>query len=367
MFEEIPVHVKVAAIGFFLGGVFGVTAQRTNFCTMGALSDIVLFGDWNRFRSWMLAVAVAVAASQGLELSGAVDLGGAIYRSASLGWLGAIAGGLLFGFGMTLAGGCANKSLVCLGGGNLKSIVVVLVLGLFAYMTMRGLIALARVELETFSNIDVAGLGAASQGVPELLAALGLPLTFSRIAVAAMLSGLLLLFCFRDAGFRRSPEPIVAGIIVGLLVAAAWAVTGIVGADDFEPTPLAALSFVAPIGEAMQYLMTFTGSTINFGVATVGGVIAGAGLSALSRRQFHIESFTDPRDMANHLLGAALMGTGGVLALGCTIGQGITGLSTLSLGSLIAIAAIMAGGVLGLKYQEEGSLAGALRALFART
>jgi hypothetical protein len=364
--EEIPVNTQVAVLAFVLGALFGATAHRTNFCTMGALSDIVFIGDWNRFRAWLLAIAVAVAGSQALELFGAVDLSGSIYRSVNLGWLGAIIGGLMFGFGMTLAGGCANKTLVRLGGGNLKSVVVAVVLGIFAYMTLRGLIGLARVELQEVSMIDVSGWGAAGQGLPELLAAMGLPLGAARITIAAVVAVALAWFCFKDAGFRRSPSDIAAGLIIGLLVAAAWAVTGIVGADEFEPVPLTSMTFVAPMGEALQYLMTFTGSTINFGIAAVGGIVAGAFLSARARKQFHIESFTDADDMLRHLIGAALMGTGGVLALGCTIGQGITGMSTLSLGSLIAIASIVAGGVLGLKCQEEGSFAGALRALIAR-
>ena len=366
MLEDIPINTQVAILAFVLGALFGVTAQRTNFCTMGALSDVVFIGDWNRLRAWMLAVAVATLASQGLELFEAVDLNASIYRSVNLGWLGAIIGGLMFGFGMTLAGGCANKTLVRLGGGNLKSFVVAVVLGIFAYMTLRGLIGLARVELQEVSMIDVSGWGAANQGLPELLAVLGAPLGAARIILTAMVAGALVWFCFKDAGFRRSPQDVAAGLIVGLLVAVAWAVTGIVGADDFEPVPLTSMTFVAPIGEGLQYLMTFTGSTINFGIAAVGGIVAGAFLSALARKQFHIESFTDANDMLRHLVGAALMGTGGVMALGCTVGQGITGMSTLSLGSLIAVVAIIIGGLLGLKYQEEGNFADALRALIWR-
>lgn len=366
MFEDISVNTQVATLAFVLGGLFGATAQRTNFCTMGALSDIVFIGDYNRFRAWMLAMAVAVAATQGLEVSGIVELNGSIYRSINLGWLGAIVGGLMFGFGMTLAGGCGNKTLVRLGGGNLKSIVVALVLGIFAYMTLRGLIGLARVELQAFSMIDVSGWGAGSQGIPELLEALGAPAGPARIASTAVIVIALFLYCFKDAGFRRSPRDIIAGILIGLLVTAGWVVTAVFGADEFDPVPLASMTFVAPTGESLQYLMTFTGSTINFGIAAVGGVITGSFLTSLLRRQFHIESFTDAGDMANHLIGAALMGSGGVLALGCTIGQGITGMSTLSLGSVIAVISIVIGGLLGLKYQEEGSLAGALRGLLGR-
>jgi hypothetical protein len=143
-------------------------------------------------------------------------------------------------------------------------------------------------------------------------------------------------------------------------------ITGIVGADDFNPVPLASFTFVAPIGEGLMYLMVFTGATINFGIAAVGGVVLGAFLMAVATRSFRIESFADRNDMLRHLAGGALMGTGGVLALGCTIGQGITGLSTLAFGSVLAILSIAAGGVYGLKYLEEGSLGGAFRAILAR-
>ena len=134
----------------------------------------------------------------------------------------------------------------------------------------------------------------------------------------------------------------------------------------FEPTPLGSFTFVNPTGESIMYLMTFSGASINFGIASVGGVIAGSFAMAIATKSFRIESFNDADDMIRHLIGAALMGTGGILALGCTIGQGITGMSTLALGSVIALASIIAGGVYGMKYLEEGSFGGALAAMFRR-
>ena len=146
----------------------------------------------------------------------------------------------------------------------------------------------------------------------------------------------------------------------------AWYITGVIGKDDFDPTPLASLSFVAPSGDSIQYLMTFTGSTINFGIATIGGVISGSFLMAKLTREFRIESFSSAEDFIRHVMGAVMMGTGGVLALGCTIGQGITGISTLAIGSIITLASIFIGGIFGLKYLEENSLNVALRAFFLR-
>ncbi len=163
-----------------------------------------------------------------------------------------------------------------------------------------------------------------------------------------------------------SPANIVAGLVIGLCCIGGWVVTGVLAADDFNPTPLASITFVSPVGESLQYLMTFTGATINFGIALVGGVVLGSFLMAIGSGEFRVESFVDHKDFLRHLGGAALMGAGGVMALGCTIGQGIAGMSTLALGSLIAWLSILAGGYLGVKYLEEGTLGGAIRSVFVR-
>ncbi|HEX2116962.1 MAG TPA: YeeE/YedE family protein [Alphaproteobacteria bacterium] len=365
--SSLPVNVLVSVLGLLAGVVFGATAQRTNFCTMGAISDILNLQDYRRFRAWLLAIAVAIAGSQALYLGGILDLGKSIYLTANLGWLGAIVGGLLFGFGMTLTGGCGNKTLVRLGAGNLKSLVVTLVLAVFAFMTLRGLLGLARINFIESTNANLAGVGLSTQGIPDLLSAstgLSLPGLRWVVAVAAVLG--LLWYCFKDPDFRASPANILGGAIIGALIPIGWAITGVIGADDFEPVPLASLTFVAPIGESLMYLMIFTGTSINFGIAAVGGVILGSFLMAVATRSFRVESFADRNDMLRHLAGGALMGTGGVLALGCTVGQGITGLSTLAFGSLLATLSIVAGAVYGLKYLEEGSLGGAFRAIVAR-
>lgn len=365
--SALSVNTLVSLLGLLAGIVFGATAQRTNFCTMGAISDIVYLQDYRRFRAWLLAIAVAIAGSQALHLAGIVDLGKSIYLTPNLGWLGAIIGGLMFGFGMTLTGGCGNKTLVRIGAGNLKSLVVAIVLGVFAFMTLRGLLGLARINFIETANINLAKAGLQAQGLPDMIAAaggVGLPGARSAVAIAAVL--FLLWYCFRDAEFRASPPNIASGLIIGALIPAGWIITGVVGADDFEPIPLASFTFVAPIGEGLMYLMVFTGATINFGIAAVGGVIVGSFLMALATRTFRIESFVNAGDMLRHLAGGALMGTGGVLALGCTIGQGITGLSTLAFGSLLAFLSILSGGVYGMKYLEEGSFSGALRAMVAR-
>lgn len=365
--SDIPVTTLVATLGFAAGAVFGATSQRTNFCTMGAVSDMVNLQDYRRFRAWLLAIAVAMAASEALHLAGVVDLGRSIYLTPSLGWLGAVTGGLLFGFGMTLSGGCGLRTLVRLGAGNLKSVVVVLILGVFAYMTVRGLLAVPRSRFIEAVNLDLTRSGLHSQGVPEMLAMVsGLASPAVRAVLTAATVLALFVYCFKDAAFRRSPANIAAGLVIGLLIPAGWVITGVIGSDPFDPTPLTSFSFVAPIGDSLMYLMAFTGASINFGIASVGGVIVGACLTALATNSFRVEGFTDANDLLRHLGGAALMGVGGVLALGCTIGQGITGLSTLAAGSVLAFLSILAGAVTGLKYLEEGTLGGALRALLAR-
>jgi uncharacterized membrane protein YedE/YeeE len=362
---ELPVHVIVALGGALAGAVFGFTAQRTNFCTMGAVSDAVLIGDYRRARMWALAIAVALIGSQAMHLSGLVDLGRSIYLTASLGWLGALLGGMMFGCGMVLAGGCGNKTLVRLGAGNLKSLIVAITLGVFAYMTLRGLIGLGRVAWIEPTNLDLRRLGLTDQGLPRLVASgLGLSQASPRVILTGAIASALAWFCLKDAAFRASLRMIIGAVVIGLTVPAGWWITGVLGRDDFDPTPLASVTFVAPVGESLVYLMTFSGASITFGIATVGGVIAGSFLAAVSSGTWRLEGFTDSGDMLRHLAGGALMGTGGVLALGCTIGQGLTGVATLAVGSWIALASIVAGGVVALKSLEEGGLVPGLRALF---
>jgi len=365
--NDLATSTIVGIGGLAVGLVFGAVVQKTNFCTMGGVSDLVLMGDGRRFRAWALAIAVAIIGTHVLYFSGLIDINRSIYLTSNLGWLGAIVGGGLFGFGMSQAGGCGSKTLVRLGAGNLKSLVVIIVLAIVAYMTLRGLFALARVQLEGLTNIDLHAYGLANQNVGEMVGIpLGLPAGVARAIAAGLVAAALLIFCFRDAGFRTSGTNIAAGVLIGLVAVAGWVVTGVLAADEFDPVPLESITFIAPTANSLQYLMTFTGSTVNFGIAAVGGVIAGSALMALATGTFQVESFVDRDDLVRHLSGGALMGAGGVLALGCSIGQGITGMGTLALGSVIAWLSIIAGCYFGIKYLEEGSFGEAFRAVFAR-
>jgi len=342
-----PVY-KVSALAFLIGIVFGAVANKTNFCTMGAVSDWVNMGDKNRLRAWFLAIGLAMIISQIMSRTGLVDLGDAIYLTPNFGWLGYLLGGFLFGIGMTLASGCGQRTLVRVGGGNLKSLVTMLFLALTAYMTMRGLLALVRVNVIEVTNV---GLAAGSQGMDSLLgAALGIKnraaLTW---AVAGTLGGGLIVYALWSADFRRSLDNLLAGIVIGLIIPAGWYVTGVVGFDDFEPVRLESYTFIAPTADSLQYLMTYTGSTINFGISAVFGVILGSFLYVILTGKFRIEYFVGRDDLLRHIFGGMLMGFGGVLALGCTVGQGITGMSTLALGSLMALVSIIFGSALTMK------------------
>ena len=253
--SELGTTTVVGLGGLIIGIVFGAVVQRTNFCTMGGISDLVLMGDGRRFRAWLLAIAVAIIGTQALYFAGVIDINKSIYLSPNLGWLGAIIGGLMFGFGMTQTGGCASKTLVRLGSGNLKSLIVMVVLGIFAYMTPRGLLALPRLQIET-TNIDLTARGLHNQNLGEMAgAAIGLAAGPARAAVAAALALLLLTVCFKDAAFRHSLPDIVSGVVIGLCAAAGWLVTGVLAADEFNPVQLASITFVAPAGDSLQSIV----------------------------------------------------------------------------------------------------------------
>ena len=344
----------VAVLGFLLALAFGAVGNYTNFCTMGAVSDWVNMEDKGRLRAWFLAIGIAILGAQTLHLGGYVDLGKSIYLSANFGWLGHLLGGFLFGVGMTLGGGCGQRTLVRIGNGNLKSLVAMLMLGFFAYMTLRGLLALVRIDYVETTNIDLSEQGLVNQGIDTAL--LGITNLSNGALVRGMVAAVMglgfVFFAIKDAAFRRNFKNMLAGISIGLFIVAAWYITGHVGFNEFEPVPVESFTFVAPVGETLQYLMTFTGSTIKFGIAAVLGVIAGSFLFGLLSGRFRIETFNARQDMINHMFGGALMGFGGVLSLGCTIGQGVTGMSTLAMGPVLTLGMIIFGSALTMKVQS---------------
>ena len=346
---------------FALAFLFGIAAQRANFCTMGAVSDIVNMGDWTRMRMWMTAMAVAVLGANGLAYVGVIDLSKSIYQTPNFNWLSYIIGGACFGFGMTLASGCGSKTLLRIGGGSLKSVVVFLVLGIAAYMTLKGLFGVWRVTLLDPVRVTLAG----TQDLPSLLArASGMDKKTLQLALALLLGGGLLAFAFKSREFR-SLDNIASGIVIGLVITGGWYLSGKIGYIAEDPKTLEeafiatnsgrmeSLSYVAPIAYTLEWLMFFSDKSrvVTFGIASVFGLILGSFAYSLASKTFRWEGFRDAEDTANHLAGGVLMGFGGVTALGCTVGQGLTGVSTLALGSFVALASIIGGSWAAFKYQ----------------
>jgi hypothetical protein len=359
---------------FGLSVIFGAIANKANFCTMGAVSDWINIGDLNRMRSWLLAIATAIIGVGLLEYAGSIDLSlttsnetsNPPYRSANFIWLRHLVGGLMFGVGMTLASGCGNKTLVRLGEGNMKSLVVLAIMGIAAWwMLFSNFGYLVFLQWMLPLSIDFTNQGIPSQDIAAVLSGIsGVEWSAALGLIIALLAGFPLLFwILRSADFRSNIELIWAGLIIGLLIIIGWYVTagpsGIVLLDELEfmderPffTGAQSLTFIGPTGHIVQYLKEgFSAIFLTFGVATVIGVVVGSLLYTILFRKVRIEWFVSWHDFAMHVVGAILMGIGGVLAMGCTIGQGITGVSTLALGSILTIVAIIAGSAATMKYQ----------------
>jgi hypothetical protein len=344
----------IPALGFALAFAFGALAHRADFCTMGAVSDVVNMGDWSRMRMWLLAIAVAILGTNLIALLGWVELGKSLYTGERFSLVSYIVGGSLFGVGMTLASGCGSRNLIRLAGGNLKSLVVLLFLGVTAFMTMKGLLAPPRVRLLDPIALYLKG----GQDLPTLLhRASGVDVRVLRSMVAGGIGAALLAFVLKDRAFRANRDYLLCGAVVGLVIAAGWYVTGHLGhlAEDPETLEEAfigtdtkrpeSFSYVGPVAYSLQLLLLWTDKSlrVTFGVAIVVGLFAGALVSALWTGTSRWESFASAADLRNHILGGILMGFGGVTALGCTIGQGLSGVSTLALGSFVALGSIIAG------------------------
>lgn len=365
---ELTIHNQVLISVFITAFVLGAVVNKTNFCTMGAVSDWVNFGDMDRMRSWLLAMAVAIAGVVLLEAGNIVSLPADTfppYRTANFAWVRYVLGGFAFGVGMTLASGCGNKTLVRIGGGNIKSVVVLIFASLAAYAMLwtnffndyfmvwirPTIIDLGNFNIQSQELASVVGGIAGVENTAQLHIGLGL-------AAAA----LLLFYVFRSSGFRDNKNTIVAGIVVGLAVVIGWYVTGgnyeswkeFADFSDEPPSRVAVQSytFMSPMGDLVRYLKEPGNlSLINFGVIALFGVIAGSFVYAVVSKSFRLEWLAGTKDGISHAIGGVLMGTGGVLAMGCTIGQAIAGVSTLALGSLVTFFAIVFGAALTMKIQ----------------
>jgi hypothetical protein len=391
---EFTIHLQVLSLVFLGAVVLGAVANKTNFCTMGAVSDWVNMGDTGRLRAWLFAMSVALLGVMILEGAGKLVLPADTfppYRTGNFAWLRYVLGGVMFGIGMTLGSGCGNKTCVRIGGGNLKSIVVLAIASIAAYYMLWGDIGGVGFYDKFFnswiapSTIELSAHGIASQELGAIVAGLtgaSADTADLHFLVGGVLVAVMLGFIFKSADFRTSFDNILGGLVVGLVVIGGWYVTGgrPMGAEWKEYAELAtdipsrvnvqSFTFISPMGDSVRYLLSPTNFTlINFGVMALTGVIVGSFLYSVLFRKFRIEWFASGKDFVQHAVGALLMGIGGVLSMGCTIGQAVTGISTLALGSILTFLAIVFGSALTMKVQyyqlDELGFFSALRSALA--
>lgn len=366
---ELNVHHQVLTAVFLISAVMGAVANKTSFCTMGAVSDWVNIGDTGRMRAWLLAMAVAIAGVLLLQSVGQVNVGTSTfppYRTPTFVWLRYLLGGLMFGIGMTLASGCGNKTLVRVGSGNLKSLVVLIIAAICAYfMLWTDFYAAAFHSWLAPTALDLERYGIRTQALGDLLAGMAGNADAARFNLVTgwVAAGGIALFVFASRDFRSSFDNIFGGAVIGLAVVAGWYLTaGSLGQSWKEFAEMAAIppsrvevqsfTFISPMGDSLRYLLAPNNfSLINFGIMALSGVIAGSFLYAIATRSFRFEWFVNRGDFANHVVGGVLMGIGGVLSMGCTIGQAITGVSTLAVGSFLTFIAIVAGSAATMKFQ----------------
>lgn len=347
MFDLFSDHQLVTAIGLLGGILLGLAARLGRFCTLGAIEDLLYGGSSHRMRMWGLAIATAVIGSFSLIGLGLLDASLSFYLSVR--WMPAasIVGGLMFGYGMALSGNCGYGAIARLGGGDLRSFVIVLVMGVSTYVVLSGPLAPLRNLL--FEQQDVTS--DLPPGLAHHLAALTqLPLAGIGICFGAIL----LIICLWDAEFRRDSTSLFWSVVVGLAVVLGWAGTAYVNTQGFEALPVVSHSFSAPLGETILWTMTGSLRPLSFAVGSITGVWLGAFIGSLIKGHFRWEACDDPRELRRQIFGAAIMGAGAVIAMGCTVGQGLSAFSLLSLSAPVTFVAIFAGAALGLRQLIEG-------------
>ncbi len=365
---EFTIHNQVLLSVFVVAVIMGAITNKTNFCTMGAVSDWVNMGDTGRMRAWLLAMAVALIGVLGMEAANVISFSSGTfppYRTENFSWLRYLLGGLMFGIGMTLGSGCGSKTLIRVGGGNLKSVVVLVVASIMAYLMMwTSFFENVFMSWIGPTSVSLAKFGIPSQELPAIVAGVtGMEASPAfRLIIGAMVAIALLIFIFKSGDFRKSFDNILGGTAVGLAVVAGWYMTG--GAmgvawKDFADMAVdvpsrvnvQSYTFISPMGDSVRYLMEPTNLMfVNFGVTALVGIIVGSFLYAIMARRFRVEWFASGGDFSNHVVGGVLMGVGGVLAMGCTIGQAVTGVSTLAIGSILTFLAIVGGAAATMKF-----------------
>jgi hypothetical protein len=328
--------------GLVVGLIFGAIVQRQRFCMVAAVGNLVLMRDWRHIQAFLAAFAVAIAGTQWLEASGLVPVAESAYRAARIDWLGAGAGGLMFGFGATLAGGCAARTLVRAAEGSYGAWLALIMFTLAAAVTQFGALSTMRMTLSDLSAY------ALSTRDSSLAVVLGVSPVVAGVMALVVCLGILMVVG-RGAHDRRL---IMGGAAIGALVVAAWWVTGNLARDEFTLVQPSALIISGPLARIAYFLTSDSRPGLGFGLAFVIGTMAGGTASALLGGTFRWQA-PDARYIPNYLVGGALMGVGSITAGGCNIGQGLSGVSTLAIGSLVAAGAIFSGAVLGVKWLER--------------
>ncbi|MEO0634104.1 MAG: YeeE/YedE family protein, partial [Pseudomonadota bacterium] len=308
--------------------------------------DVLYGADDRRMRMWAIAIGVAIIGTHVAMATGAFDATQTAYLDQVWNPAGTIIGGLLFGYGMALSGNCGYGALARLGGGDLRSFMIVLVMGLSAYFVMSGPLAHARVWLfPVETDAEAAqGFGVFAQSVWGI----------SPLITGLVLGGGILALSLSSADMRASPRHIFWGAVVGLAVVSGWLGTYWIAQSGFGNEPIETHTFAAPIGDTIYYSMTASGNTVSFSVGSVLGVIIGAALGSYSKGHFRWEACEDPRELKRQIGGATIMGVGAILAVGCSVGQGISAFSTLAYSAPIAFGAIFMGASLGLRQLISG-------------
>lgn len=331
----------VALVGMFGGLLLGLAARIGRFCTLGAIEDLYYGENPLRLRMWGVAIGVSVIGTFTLSLMGLLDLQQTLYLGLNWNPLASIFGGLVFGYGMALAGNCGYGALARVGGGDLRSLLIVLVMGIFAYITLGGPLSSARLFIFGSSEQSIT----TSTFAHSLARLSGLGVELCGVAVGTAIIAVTLL----SSSLRRSPSYIFWGAVAGLAIVSGWAGTQWVATNGFDATSVVTHTFSAPIGETILYTMTSSGNSISFGTGSVLGVILGAFLGSLFKGHFRWEACDDPRELRRQILGAALMGIGAVVAVGCSVGQGLSAFSVLAFSAPVTLVCILLGAAIGLR------------------
>ena len=343
--ENLPYGALAALVGLSGGAVLGLAARLGEFCTLGAVESALYGDDHRRLRLWGVVLGTAIAGCYLAQAAGYIDLSQTLYQSVRWSPLASIVGGLIFGYGMAMAGNCGFGALVRFGGGDLRSLVVVVVMGIFGFIALSGPLAPLRIAL--FPQV----VAEVPQNYADLISGLtGIP----PLAIALPAAALCFVWALSYGPLRRSPRRLIWGVLAGAAVVWSFVGTAWLATESFGAVPIEGPSFTAPLGRTLIYLMTSTAGGITFSVGSVLGVMAGAFAGSMIRGLFRWEACEDPRELGRQVSGAALMGIGGVIALGCSVGQGVSAFATLAYSGPVTLAAIGAGAVLGLRHLIGG-------------